>query len=81
MAVRVKMEDNFKIYAGTVRKDGKWGSHFDEVTDDAIIAVLNHLLHMNMSGDNQETIQLNQSLSKYGKKKFKVEITFTPEEQ
>lgn len=79
MAVKVRYEKEAgKILAGNIVKGGGFGSHCNEVTDDAIIAVMNYIVDMKMTGDGSEIIEYNRPVLKYGMKKYKVEIHITP---
>ena len=78
MAIKLKLEDTGKIYASTTLKNGKVGSQYNDVTDEAVNAVFNYILHYKMIGDRQETLEFQTPFLKYGKK-YKIEITLIPE--
>lgn len=79
MAVKLELTESGKIYAGTVLKNGKMGSQFSEVTDEAVKLVFQYILNMKMSGDNKETLVFTEPFLKHGKK-YKIEITLIPEQ-
>ena len=79
MAVKVQYEkENGKIYAGNVLSSGEFGSYYSEVTEQCLLAAVQYILDMKMTGDHKEEMEFTNPFYKHGLKPYRISITLTP---
>lgn len=62
-----------KIYAGNKTKKG-FGQHYNEVTNDCLMSVLQYILDMRMTSDQNQEIETDVPILKRGKKPYKITL-------
>ncbi len=71
--IKVKFNGE-QIVAGTILKDGSYGSHYNVVTEDTIQAAIQYILRIKMASDNSQELEFEKPFEKYKGYNYKVSI-------